>query len=134
MLKTKNLSVVVLVVALMAGFYMFGDAPKTDVNTESQNEKITILVEFNPTRRGPDEDTWVRVQVKVGGRPIINELVRKNPWPRVVDVPKGQDLEVLASQEYGDDVSCLIARGREPLGHDIHEGPGAAKCHYRLKG
>lgn len=129
-LKIKAAMVILTLLAAVGAYQFVFRYPAARMNGQDE-EKILVVVEFNPQIRN-DEDEAVNVAFFLNGTPMPGggPAVR-SPWRRTVQVGKGHVFRVAVTQFYGKYVSCAAINEAGVGDRDETFGPGEINCIYQ---
>lgn len=141
MLKTK-MWLTAIVAILVVGVGMHYMRLPNDLSTGRKEQGVEVWVSYEPKVRPPrikndPYDPTVHVVVSIDGHQIEDpySASSSSPWFRLVSVPTGSLLEVVASQQVGADLHCLIKRRGEEVDQDDAVGSQAkVKCTHLEEG
>lgn len=128
--KLKIFPTILVLAGVFAAYHFVFRVPATTENGRGE-EKVTVTVDFTPEERsyGPTE---VYIEFLINGSLIYDDTAVRSPWQKDVQVGKGQTLRVLATQQYGNSLECLVSDAVVSDG-DYVQGPGQVSCEYRSK-
>jgi len=135
--KTVRMVPTLFVVAILGvGAWIL--LPSLQKTLDPDDGSVTVLVEFEPTRRsgkpppGRSLKDQVTIQLMVGAQPYPTERSTRSPWERTLYPRKGEVVEVYAEQFYGTTLYCMVRQGSHLPVQDRKNGPSFVRCRHTV--
>lgn len=139
MLKTK-IRVTALVALVVAAAGMYYLRLPNELSNGRDKRGMQISVNFEPKTRPPRVkndpfDPTVQIKVYVDGHLVEDHEAIDSPWLRLIDLPRGSLLELVASQQIGAELHCVFKTGGQVVEQESAAGALAkVKCTYIEEG
>lgn len=122
------------VLAVVAGLgYIYVIDRGAPVQTNGHREEDVILsVTFSPARLGQDHTAKIDVLIDGEKLNVGWDQARVSPWIRPIKVPKGQQVDLIATVHAVNWVDCRIDTTYQ-VGVPVHlNGGGTIKCSHKV--
>lgn len=128
-IHSKVIITLAVIVAMIGGWEYLAKNPGS--RQKSDNKAVLVQITFGPPKR--DRISSVYYEVDIGNDNVDDGLLDASPFTRIFLVPKGQTINVVATQEFGGPLNCVILEGENELDSDHNNGQCEVMCSHRHK-